>query len=199
MQKLGLKRGLDREQVISPYASFLALSISHESAVKNLRRLRNLGMEGTYGFFEACDFTASRLPGQKEYAVVRCFMAHHLGMSMISISNLIAKASMTDRFMRDTRMRAYQVLLCEKIPIGAPVIRVISKEVPEKPKLAPSGRRPGILRQGAQPCGDRPSDERVLPPDADGGREEQIGERQDAASYLLGKRSVPFFQGSGFS
>ncbi len=139
VQKLGLKRGLDREHVVSPYSSFLALSVDRESAIKNLRRLRDMGMEGSYGFFEACDFTTSRLPGQKDYAIVRCYMAHHLGMSLVSISNLLAKTSMTDRFMRDTRIRAYQVLLCEKIPVGAPVMRVISKDVPEKPKPVTMG------------------------------------------------------------
>ncbi|MDP4110000.1 MAG: glucoamylase family protein, partial [Bacillota bacterium] len=139
VQKLGLKRGLDREQVVSPYSSFLALSVDHDSAIKNLRRLRDMGMEGSYGFFEACDFTPERLPGKKEYAVVRCFMAHHLGMSLISISNLLSPYSMADRFMRNTRMRAYQTLLCEKIPVGAPVIRMLSKEVPEKPRLGSDG------------------------------------------------------------
>ncbi|MCX7614768.1 MAG: hypothetical protein N2Z65_03325 [Clostridiales bacterium] len=136
VQRLGLKRGLDREQVVSPYSSFLALSIDHENAIRNLRRLRDMGMEGRYGFFEACDFTVSRLPGQKEYAIVRCYMAHHIGMSLIAISNLISKTPMTERFMRDARMRAYQGLLCEKIPVGTPVIRVFSKDVPDKPKPA---------------------------------------------------------------
>ena len=60
VQRLGLKRGLDAELVVSPYSSFLALLLSPGRAAENLRRLRDMGLEGQYGLYEAADFTPAR-------------------------------------------------------------------------------------------------------------------------------------------
>src|SRR5204863_853732 len=78
---LGLKRGLAEDLVIAPYASVLALMVAPEAACLNLERLTAEGFEGRYGFFEAIDFTPSRLPRGQSSAVIRSFMAHHQGMS----------------------------------------------------------------------------------------------------------------------
>ena len=62
MPGLGLKRGLAEDLVIAPYASALALMVAPEEACLNLQRLAAEGLEGKYGFYEAVDYTPSRLP-----------------------------------------------------------------------------------------------------------------------------------------
>ncbi len=131
---LALKRGQDKECVISPYSSFLALQVFPKSAVKNLKKLSQMGMEGRYGFFEAVDFTPSRQMGKK-YEIVKCFMAHHLGMSIIAADNAVNDGVMQKRFMRDREMAAYSELLQEKVPVGQVVLSKPSRDVPEKPRI----------------------------------------------------------------
>jgi len=140
VQALGLKRGLDRELVIAPYASFLALALTPRSAVANLRRLRDMGLEGKYGLYEAADFTPARAGGQGRFEVVRSFMVHHLGMSLVAIDNALSGGVMQRRFLRDCSMSAYRELLQERVPVGAAIVRPPEREVPEKPR-----------RYGAQP------------------------------------------------
>ncbi len=132
--RLALKRGQDKDCVISPYSTFLALQLSPKSAVKNLKKLAQMGMEGRYGFYEAADFTPARQLGKK-YEVVRCFMAHHLGMSIVAADNAVNDGIMQKRFMRDREMAAYSELLQEKVPIGQIVLKKTSREVPDKPRI----------------------------------------------------------------
>ncbi len=134
VQKLGLKRGMDKELVIAPYASFLALLLSPTSAGRNLRRLRDMGMEGKYGLYEAVDFTPSRCADGQRWMTVRSYMAHHLGMSLIAIDNTLRDGVMQRRFLRDPSMAAYRELLQERVPVGDPIIKSPRREVPEKPK-----------------------------------------------------------------
>ncbi|MBP1599322.1 MAG: glycosyltransferase, partial [Acidobacteria bacterium] len=86
---LGLKRGLAEDTVIAPYASALALMVAPEEACLNLQRLAEEGLEGKYGFYEAIDYTPSRLPRGQSSVVVRSFMAHHQGMSFLSLAYLL--------------------------------------------------------------------------------------------------------------
>ncbi len=132
VQKLGLKRGLNDDLVISPYSTFLLLPFEPEAALKNLDELEQMQMTGRCGFYEAADFSPERVDGQ-EYAVVRSYMAHHVGMSMISICNAIKGFTMQNRFMRDDRMAAARCLLEEKIPTGASVFRDVElRETPQR-------------------------------------------------------------------
>ena len=123
VQALGLKRGLDQELVVAPYASFLALPMAPKSAVRNLRRLCVLGLEGRFGLYEAADFTPSRLSGGSSFEIVRSYMAHHLGMSLVAIDNALTEDVMQRRFLSDRTMAAYRELLQERVPVGAPVMR----------------------------------------------------------------------------
>ncbi len=123
VQALGLKRGLDTELVVAPYASFLALLLAPRSAGRNLRRLRNMGLEGNYGLYEAVDFTPGRLPEGEHWAVVRSFMSHHLGMSLVAVDNALNDGVMQKRFLRDCSMGAFRELLQEKVPVGADVMK----------------------------------------------------------------------------
>lgn len=123
VQALGLKRGLDSELVVSPYSSFLALLLAPRSALRNLRRLRDMGLEGPYGLYEAVDYTPARMTEGQDHEVVRSYMSHHLGMSLIAIDNALNDNVMQRRFMKDCDMAAYRELLQERVPVGAPIMR----------------------------------------------------------------------------
>jgi cyclic beta-1,2-glucan synthetase len=113
---LGLKRGLADDLVIAPYASALALMVAPEEACLNLQRLAAEGLEGDYGFYEAIDYTPSRLPRGQSSAVVRSFMAHHEGMSFLSLAYLLLDRPMQKRFESDPLFQATMLLLQERVP-----------------------------------------------------------------------------------
>ncbi len=113
---LGLKRGLAEDLVIAPYATLLALMVAPEAACKNLERLSRDGRDGAYGFFEAVDYTPSRLPPGMTSITVRQVMAHHAGMSLLSLSSLLLGKPMQQRFAADPSFRAVDLLLHERVP-----------------------------------------------------------------------------------
>jgi cyclic beta-1,2-glucan synthetase len=113
---LGLKRGLADNLVIAPYASALALMVAPEEACLNLQRLAAEGCEGTFGFYEAIDYTPSRLPRRQSSAVIRSFMAHHVGMSFLSLASLLLDRPMQKRFESDPLFQATTLLLQERVP-----------------------------------------------------------------------------------
>ena len=113
---LGLKRGLAEDLVVAPYASALALMVAPEAACLNLERLAAAGCAGVFGFYEAIDYTPSRLPRGQASAVVRSFMAHHQGMSVLSLAYLLLNRPMQQRFASDPAFQATTLLLQERIP-----------------------------------------------------------------------------------
>jgi len=117
---LGLKRGLAEDLVIAPYASALALMVAPEEACLNLQRLAAEGFEGRYGLYEAIDYTPSRVPRGQSAAVVRSFMAHHQGMSFLSLAYLLLDRPMQKRFESDPSFQATTLLLQERIPKTTP-------------------------------------------------------------------------------
>nr|WP_165930910.1 glucoamylase family protein [Paralcaligenes ureilyticus] len=116
---LGLKRGLADDLVVAPYASMLALMVAPAEACRNLRRLSAEGFEGRFGFFEAIDFTPSRLPRGKSCAIIRSFMSHHQGMGFLSLAYVLLDRPMQKRFEADLSFQATLLLLHEKIPRAA--------------------------------------------------------------------------------
>jgi len=134
VQRLAFKRGMNRELVISPYSSYLALEVEPAAAIKNLRRLRDIGMEGRFGLYEAADYTPNRLVSGQRYEAVKCFMAHHIGMSLVACDNALNDRIMQRRFMADAQMAAYSELLQERTPVDAVTVRASYSEVPEKPR-----------------------------------------------------------------
>ncbi len=114
---LGLKRGLAEDLVIAPYASALALMVAPEESCVNLQQLAADGFLGKYGFYEAVDYTTSRLPRGQSYAIIRSFMAHHQGMSFLALNHLILNKKMPQRFQLDPAVQATTVLLHERIPL----------------------------------------------------------------------------------
>lgn len=118
---LGLKRGLGYDLVVSPYSTFLGALVDPQGAVKNLKRFTEQNLLTCYGFYEAIDFTPSRLAPEQKFSVIRSFMAHHQGMSLIAIDNILNGEIMQERFHAEPRVRAAQLLLQEKIPLKMPL------------------------------------------------------------------------------
>jgi cyclic beta-1,2-glucan synthetase len=138
VQKLAMKRGLDTEAVIAPYSSFLTLTYAPIASLRNLERLKKFGLYGRYGFFESVDFTRSRVG--RGCAVIRTFMAHHIGMSIIAAANFLLDNIFVKYFMSDPRMGAADSLLCEKIPVDAVIHKTVPyrKEMPTRTHALPT-------------------------------------------------------------
>ena len=127
---LGLKRGLDRDLVVAPYATALAAMIAPREALQNFRRLAEEGGEGAFGFYEAIDYTPDRVPQGRRSVVVRSYMAHHQGMSLVALANAVLDDPMPRRFHAEPMVRAVELLLQERVPRDVPIVE-------------PSERRPG--------------------------------------------------------
>ncbi|HRD91131.1 MAG TPA: glucoamylase family protein, partial [Accumulibacter sp.] len=113
---LGLKRGLADDLVIAPYASALALMVAPEQACLNLQRLAAEGFMGQFGFFEAIDYTPARQRRGQSHVVVRSYMAHHQGMSLLALAYLVLERPMQRRFESEPLFQAIMLLLQERIP-----------------------------------------------------------------------------------
>jgi cellobiose phosphorylase len=111
---LALKRGLGRDLVIAPYATALAGMVAPRSAIGNLAALEKLGALGSYGFREALDYTRPA-PG-RPFALVETWMAHHVGMSLVALTNSLGGMIWQRRFHADPIVRAAELLLHERIP-----------------------------------------------------------------------------------
>ena len=119
---LGLKRGLGENAVIAPYATALATMVEPAAATRNFTRLAAAGASGRYGFYEALDYTRSRLPEGKDRTVIRAFMAHHQGMTIVAIANALLDGEMRGRFHAEPAIQATELLLQERTPrdVAAP-------------------------------------------------------------------------------
>jgi len=118
---LGLKRGLEGDLVVAPYATLLALQIEPRIAMTNLQQLMKYGLYGDYGFYESIDFSRRRVRRGEKGVIVRTFMAHHQAMGFLALDNLLNKGIMQERFHSDVRVKASEPLLYERIPILPPV------------------------------------------------------------------------------
>ena len=126
---LGLKRGLSESAVIAPYATALAAMIDPQAAARNFARLTAIGARGRYGFYEALDYTPSRLPEETEVAIVRAFMAHHQGMTVVAIANALMGGKMRERFHAEPQVQATELLLQERTPRDVSVAHPRAEEV----------------------------------------------------------------------
>jgi len=126
---LGLKRGLSENIVVAPYATALASMIEPAAAVRNFARLADVGGCGRYGWYEALDYTPGRLPEGKSVAVVRAYMAHHQGMSLVAIANTLCSGTMRTRFHANPIVQATELLLQERPPRDVDVKWVRADEV----------------------------------------------------------------------
>lgn len=141
---LGLKRGLGANMVVAPYATALAAMVDPKAAVANFARLTAAGAKGRYGFYEALDYTVSRVPEGKRVAIVRAFMAHHQGMTIVAIADALLDGVMRTRFHSDPLVQATELLLQERTPRDVAVAVPWASEAKSSAKIqdvTPSGGR----------------------------------------------------------
>jgi cellobiose phosphorylase len=137
---LGLKRGLAEDLVIAPYATAMALMVAPREACENLQRLAAEGREGAYGFYEAVDYTPSRLPPDETSVTIRSYMAHHEGMSLMALVYLLCDRPMQRRFMASPLLKAADLLLQERVPKAAASVFAADLELAESGKLSTDGK-----------------------------------------------------------
>lgn len=111
--KAGLKRGLEDDTVISPYSTIMALMVDYKKAIKNLKNLEENKALGLYGFYEALDYTKDRVAKGKDFSIIKSFMIHHEGMSLMSIVNVLNKNIFRERFHRKEEVISGELLLQE--------------------------------------------------------------------------------------
>ena len=142
---LGLKRGLSQDLVISSYSTGLATMVDAKAAAQNFAVLAAAGGRGRYGWYEALDYTPVRIPEGQTVAVVRAYMAHHQGMTLVSIANALCHEAMRSRFHAEPIVRATELLLQERIPRDVAITFPRAEEVAEAEKtreiVAPMVRR----------------------------------------------------------
>lgn len=114
--ELGLKRGLSDNNVIAPYATALASMVDPRAACQNMVRLRGVGALGRYGFYESLDYTPARVPEGQDMVIVRAYMAHHQGMTIVAIADALMDGAMRARFHSEPIVQATELLLQERAP-----------------------------------------------------------------------------------
>lgn len=135
---VGVKRGLSNELVVAPYASIITMQKDLKGSLNNIRRFIREGMEGRYGLYEAVDYTRDRLPKGKNKMVVKNFMVHHQGMSLMALSNVLREDILVKRFHSIPEIKATELLLQEKMPKNVVYDRKISFNAYEGSKTKPS-------------------------------------------------------------
>jgi len=142
---LALKRGLGDSTVVAPYATALATMVDATAAARNFERLADLGGRGRYGWYEALDYTKTRLPEGAKYAVVRAYMAHHQGMSIIAIADAVLDGPMRRRFHAEPMVQATELLLQERMPrdvaLAEPKTEAIAEAADDGELLSSTQRR----------------------------------------------------------
>jgi cyclic beta-1,2-glucan synthetase len=138
---LGLKRGLAEDLVIAPYATAMALMVSPVAACENLQRLAADGARRRLWFYEAVDYTPSRLPPDETSATIKSFMAHHQGMSLLALVNLLRDCPMQRRFMACPLLKAADLLLQERVPKTAASVFIEDLKLEESRTPSGEGRK----------------------------------------------------------
>ncbi len=140
--RLALRRTPADELVIAPYATALASQVAPRRAIANFGALEQLAARSRYGFIEALDFTAARLSAGEAYAPVSTFMAHHQGMSIVALANVLLNGAAQRWGMANPYIEAVSSLLHERAPREVSMLHAPPPAPAEQ--LAPRG--PGLLR-----------------------------------------------------
>jgi len=146
---LGLKRGLAEDLVIAPYAAAMALMVAPREACDNLEQLAAEGRQGAYGFYEAVDYTPSRLPPGQSSVTIRSFMAHHQGMSLLALAYRVLDRPMQRRFLSCPALRAADLLLQERVPNTTAKVLAEEYELVKSRKFTGDGE--GLMRVFTNP------------------------------------------------
>ena len=126
--RLALRRTPLADRVVTPYATLLATLFEPRAAVANLKRLERLGARGELGMFEALDFTISRQPEKQAFSIIQAFMAHHQGMSLVALCNVLCRDAPRRWFAADAQVAAHEALLHERTPR-----RIVESASPRQP------------------------------------------------------------------
>ncbi|HEX5042981.1 MAG TPA: glucoamylase family protein [Candidatus Polarisedimenticolaceae bacterium] len=146
---LGLKRSLGEDVVVAPYATALAAMVDPQAASENLRALAGEGATGAYGFYDAIDYTHARMPADRSSIVVRAFMAHHQGMMIASLANVLLSGVLRTRFHDSPLVRSAELLLQERAPRQVAVERLLPEDTGAPP--AGDGRPAPVVRRFTSP------------------------------------------------
>ncbi|NSW91494.1 MAG: glycosyl transferase [Firmicutes bacterium] len=139
--ELGLKRGLVNDMVIAPYSTMLALNLDPNGTIENIHRLMEEGLYSNYGLYEAIDYTPSRLTSGQRGAIIKSFMAHHQGMSLLALNNYLNNNILQKRFHKNPSIKAAELLLQERVPYNAILTKGYKvKLVPAKRIIIEGGR-----------------------------------------------------------
>ena len=114
--RLALRRTPANEHVVAPYATAMATMVMPHESIANLRRLESLQSRGAFGFMDALDFTAARQPQNQVFSVVKNYMAHHQGMALVALCNVLCRDAPQRWFSETPLVRAYETLLHERCP-----------------------------------------------------------------------------------
>ena len=118
-----LKLDANAGPTVSPYSTFLALSVDSLEAIRNLRRMADAGWVGAYGFYEAADYANSH----ERPVIVREWMAHHLGMSLLAILNLL-HGNIVQRWFHANPLVQSTELLLNELPARKAVLGAMARE-----------------------------------------------------------------------
>ena len=154
-----------------PMPAALAAMIDPAAAARNFKRMAGIGARGVYGWYEALDYTRARLPEGTKVAVIRAYMAHHQGMTIVGIANALQDGAMRARFHAEPMMQAAELLLQERMPRDVAVARPPPEAgAGSRAERQPRARRAAPLCLGAfARAAHASSVERTLFDDDDGG------------------------------
>jgi len=85
--------------------------------------------EAAHTDFMKRSITQARACRRETVAVVRTFLAHHQGMSLVAIANLLNDGAMRSRFHAEPMVQATELLLQERTPRDVLVARPRAEEV----------------------------------------------------------------------
>ncbi|MGH7007098.1 MAG: GH36-type glycosyl hydrolase domain-containing protein [Stellaceae bacterium] len=142
---LGYKRALSENTVVAPYATALAAMVDPAAAVRNFECFARLGARGQYGWYEAVDYTHSRVPEGAKFVVVRAYMAHHQAMTLVAVANALQDGAMRARFHAEAIVQSAELLLQERMPRDVALARPPPEHTTEAVETA--GLVPEIQRR----------------------------------------------------
>ncbi len=150
--ELGVKHSLDKEVVVSPYSTLLALPRFPKKSIKNLKRLKKEGLEGKYGFYDAVDYTTERVPAEQKGVVIPTYFSHHKSLSLMAIDACLNQNPISDLLFRDPRVKSVEHYLQEETPHQTPVLELqkFKKSRPSKIKEEKYGFSPVTITEPYQ-------------------------------------------------
>ncbi len=129
--------GTRAQDVVAPYGACLGLMENPTAAAENIRYMLDKGWAGECGLYEAIDFV------RREPRAVKSWMAHHQGMALCAITNVLTGNILQKYFMDMPEAGAVRILLNERA-----VSRIKLKPVEDavdtvSPRRELNGMRPG--------------------------------------------------------